>query len=74
MAAQRLVRHLLLVPIPEEDLLAGLDEEPTQWPDEVQRGTRIQGVPSHVVCDVGDLLAREKLPRLGAGGSPLSVV
>lgn len=73
-AAQRLVRNLFLIAIPDEDLLAHLDEEFAAGTDQAQGGARIQGMPLHVVGREGDPVAREKLPRLRAGGSPLPVV
>ena len=73
-APQRLVRNLFLIAIPHEDVLTHLDEESAAGADEVQRGPGIQGTPGHIVGDVGDLAVREKLSRLGTGGSPLPVV
>ncbi len=63
-----------MIPVPEEDVLPDLDEEPLAGADEVQRGACIQGMPGHIMGGVGDLPLREKLPRLGAGGSPLAMV
>jgi len=74
MAAQRLVRNLFLVTIPDEDLFAHLDVIAAAGAYENHCGIRIQGMPVHVVRGVGDLLLREELPRLGAGGSALSAV
>lgn len=73
-AAQRFVRNLFPVAIPDEDLFAHLDEITAAGAYENHCGIRIQGMPVHVVRGVGDLLSREELPRLGAGGSALSVV
>jgi hypothetical protein len=73
MASQRLVWHLFLAAVPDEDLLAHLDEEPLAGANEVQGRAGVQGAPRDVVRGVGDPLLREKLPRLCAGGSPLSV-
>lgn len=73
-AAQSLVRDLFLIAVPEEDVLADLDEEAAAGADEIQRGAGIQGMPGYVVQGIGDLLLREELPRPGAGGSPLSMV
>ena len=73
-AAERFLWDLLLIPVPDEDLLAHLHEEPTAGADDLQRRLGIQWMPGHVVGGVGNLFLREKLPRLGAGGSPVSVV
>ncbi len=69
--AQGLVGNLFLVAVPEEHLIAYLDKEPTALADEVQRGLGIQRSPLRVVGYVPHGMAREKLSRLGAGGSPV---
>jgi hypothetical protein len=73
-AAQGLLRNLFLIAVPQEDLLAHLDEKPLAGTDEIEGGPGIQRMPDHVVGGVGDLLLREELPRLRAGGSPVSLV
>jgi hypothetical protein len=73
-AAERFLRDLFLITIPNKDLLTHLHEEPTARADEFEGRLGIQGMSGHIVGGVGDLPLREKLPRLGAGGSPVSMV
>ena len=73
-AAQGFLRDLFLITVPNKNVIAHLHKEPTAGADGLERRLGVQGMPDHIVGSVGDLLQREKLPRLGAGGSPDSVV
>jgi len=72
--AEDLVRHLFLIPVPEKDVFARLDEVAAEGSHEIQRGPRVEGASRDVVRNAGNPLLREELPRLGAGGSAVSIV
>ncbi len=68
------IGDLAVVEIPFEDRRSRLDPEPPMLPDEVPRLLRAEGLCGDLVQCKGDLMVREELPRLDAGGSPLKIV
>lgn len=73
-SAEHFVRDLFLISVPEKDVFARLDEVAPKRPHEIQRGPGVEGASGDIVRGVGNPLLREKLPRLGAGGSALAIV
>jgi hypothetical protein len=72
--AEGLIRDFFLIPVPEKDVFARLDEVAAEGPYEIQRGPGVEGASRDIVRGVGNPLLREKLPRLGAGGSAVPIV
>jgi hypothetical protein len=72
--AEGLIRDFFLIPVPEKDVFARLDEVAAEGPYEIQRGPGVKGASRDIVRGVGNPLLREKLPRLGAGGSAVPIV
>jgi len=72
--AEDFVRDFFLISVPEKDVIARLDEVAAEGSHEIQRGAGVEGASRDVVRGIGNPLLREELPRLGAGGSAVSIV